>query len=69
MPFVILAYNNSFLLLTSPSFASYLHVHAAQLPALEGPEEPETLPDDLCPAGLDQDWWSKLVQYRARKVG
>ena len=37
-------------------------------PDAEFPEEPEVLPDSLCPEGLDQEWWRKLVQYRARKV-
>ncbi len=31
-------------------------------------EEPETLPDSYCPDGMEPEWWSKLLQYRARKV-
>ena len=32
------------------------------------PQKSFFLPDSFCPDGLDSEWWSKLVGYRANKV-
>ena len=31
-------------------------------------DEPESISDSHWPDGLDQEWWGRFVQYRARKV-
>ena len=42
-----------------------------QLPAsatAPPPEEPEMLEEWYRPEGLDQEWWTKFLVYRAQKV-
>ncbi|KAG1655669.1 hypothetical protein FOA52_011797 [Chlamydomonas sp. UWO 241] len=34
----------------------------------EAPDEAELLNDELCPEGLDAEWWYHLQEYRGRKV-